>query len=137
MKSLKIKAESSKPEIILSPEENIFSISGKSAPEDVRELFYPVIDWLTAFAGEIKTSNPYTDTKPLLFKVDLAYFNSSSAKFLYDIFTILKEIREKEIPVTVEWHYDDEDIDLKEAGEDMALLSGLEFKYCTKSKPVV
>jgi hypothetical protein len=137
MKSLKIKAESSKPEIILSPEENIFSISGKSAPEDVRELFYPVIDWLTAFAGEIKTSNPYTDTKPLLFKVDLAYFNSSSAKFLYDIFTILKEIREKEIPVTVEWHYDDEDIDLKEAGEDMALLSGLEFKYCTKSKPVL
>jgi len=136
MKSLKIKAESSKPEIILSPEENIFSISGKSAPEDVRELFYPVIEWLTAFAGEINTSSPYTDSKPLLFKVDLAYFNSSSAKFLYDIFTIFKEIREKDIPVVVEWHFDEEDTDLQEAGEDMALLSGLEFKYCTKNKPV-
>jgi len=137
MKSLKIKAESNKPEIILSPEENIFSISGKSAPEDVRELFYPVIDWLTAFSGEINAGSPYTDAKPLLFKVDLQYFNSSSAKFLYDIFTILKEIMEKDIPVTVEWHFDEEDTDLQEAGEDMALLSGLEFKYCAKKKPLV
>lgn len=136
MKSLKIKAENYKPEIILSPEENVFSISGKSAPEDVRELFYPVIDWLTAYAAEIKTNSPFTEAKPLLFKVDLAYFNSSSAKFLYDIFTTLKEIRENEIPVVVEWHFDEEDTDLQEAGEDMALLSGLEFKYCPKNKPV-
>jgi hypothetical protein len=137
MKSLKIKAESNKPEIILSPEENIFSISGKAAPEDVRELFYPVIDWLTAFAGEINTNSPYTAAKPLLFKVDLAYFNSSSAKFLYDIFTILKEIKEKKIPVVVEWYFDEEDTDLQEAGEDMALLSGLEFKYCAKNNPAL
>lgn len=137
MKSFKIKAEHNKPEIILSPEENIFSISGKSAPEDVRELFYPVIDWLTAFAGEINTNSPYTDDKPLLFRVDLAYFNSSSAKFLYDIFSILKDIKEKEIPVVVEWYFDEEDTDLQEAGEDMALLSGLEFKYCAKIDPAV
>lgn len=136
MKSLKIRAENNKPEIILSPEENIYSISGKSAPEDVRELFYPVIDWLTAFAGEIIANNPFTEAKPMLFKVDLAYFNSSSAKFLYDIFTILKEVMEKDIPVVVEWHYEEDDTDLREAGEDMALLSSLEFKYCAKKKPL-
>ena len=136
MKSLKFNADHNKPEIILSTEENIFRIAGKSAPEDVRELFYPVIEWLTEFAGELKTTNIFSDAKPLVFKVDLAYFNSSSAKFLYDIFTILKEIGESKIPVVVEWHYDDEDIDLKEAGEDMALLSGLEFKYCAKNRAI-
>ena len=134
MKSLKYEASQNKPEIVLSIEENIFRIKGKSAPEDVRELFYPVIEWLTLFAEELKTKNPYTSARPLTFTIDLAYFNSSSAKFLYDIFIILKDIMENDIPVTVEWHYDEEDIDLKEAGEDMALLSELEFKYCAKNR---
>ncbi len=116
------------------PAENRFVISGNSAPEDVRELYYPVLAWMKEFAAEVKKTHPYTDKKPLIFKLDLEYFNSSSAKFLYDIFTQLKEMNNEGVPVVIEWHYDAEDSDLLEAGEDLALLCEIEFKYCPKSK---
>jgi hypothetical protein len=100
----------------------------------VRELFYPVVDWLTSFAEELKTVNPFSNKNPLTFKIDLVYFNSSSAKFLFDIFTILEGILQAGTPLVVEWHYDAEDTDLKEAGEDMAISSGLKFIYFAKGE---
>ncbi|MCJ7820988.1 MAG: DUF1987 domain-containing protein [Bacteroidales bacterium] len=134
MKSLRIVANHNSPDITLSSDDKNFIISGKSAPEDVRELFYPVVEWLTLFAEELKTRNPFTNESPLTFRIDLVYFNSSSAKFLYDIFRILKEIKQAGTPVVVEWYYDAEDTDLMEAGEDMAISSGLEFIYCAKDE---
>ena len=134
MKSFLHKATDLTPEIILSPEENKFVISGKSAPEDVRGLYYPVLEWLEEFAAGVRKSSPYTDSKPLRFMLDLEYFNSSSAKFLFDIFTQLKQMNSDGVPVDIEWYYDEEDIDLREAGEDLALLCELPFKYCAKSR---
>jgi hypothetical protein len=122
------------PEIYLSPGENRFIISGNSAPEDVREIYYPVLAWMKEFIAGVKENNTYTDKKPLVFKLDLEYFNSSSAKFLFDIFSLLKDLNNEGIPVVIEWHYDAEDSDLLEAGEDLALLCEIEFKYCPKPK---
>ncbi len=133
MKSLKIKATEYTPEIVLSPDENLFVISGRSSPEDVRGLYYPVIEWMEEYAFALKKENPYTEEKPLLLKFDLEYFNSSSAKFLFDIFNVLKELKEEGIPIDIEWYYEEEDVDLREAGEDMALLSSLPFRYCPKT----
>ena len=36
--------------------------------------------------------------------------------------------------VVIEWYYDKEDIDLKEAGSDIASLAGMEFTYIQKNK---
>jgi len=132
MKSFIHRATDLTPEIILAPEENRFIIAGKSAPEDVRGLYYPVIEWIEEFAAEVRAGNKYTEQNPLLLKLDLEYFNSSSAKFLFDIFAQLKELQNDGIPVIVEWHYDEEDTDLREAGEDLALLCEMQFRYCPK-----
>jgi hypothetical protein len=122
------------PEVNLSPEENIFIIRGISSPEDVRTLYYPVIEWVKEYVTgllEIKDVS-FTKDSPLIFKTDLMYFNSSSAKFLYDIFLELKRLIPSGIPFIVEWYYDEEDIDLKEAGADIAMLVGMEFTYIAK-----
>lgn len=134
MKSFIHKATDLTPEIILAPEENRFVIEGKSAPEDVRGLYYPVLEWMEAFVAEVRKSNRYTDASPLRLKLDLEYFNSSSAKFLFDIFSHLKDLTNEGVPVDVEWHYDEEDTDLREAGEDLALLAELQFRYCPKTR---
>ena len=134
MKSFLHKATDLTPEIILSPAENRFIIAGKSAPEDVSGLYYPVIEWLQEFVAEIKRGHNYTDANPLRLKLALEYFNSSSAKFLFDIFGHLKEMSNEGIPVDIEWHYDEEDTDLREAGEDLALLAELQFRYCPKTR---
>jgi len=134
MQKLYISKTSITPEVNFSPEENIFLISGISSPEDVRAMYYPVIEWVVAFVNEI-VEGKYKDYKPdypLKFKADLAYFNSSSAKFLYDIFIELKRLIPLGIPVIVEWFYDEEDIDLKEGGMDIALLAEMEFLFIPK-----
>jgi hypothetical protein len=132
MKDLHIAPSHNTPEIFLSTSRNLFVIEGKSAPEDVRSLYYPVIEWITLLSGETIKSNPYNEENPLTFKIDLSYFNSSSAKFLFDILVHLKEIKDHDIPVAIEWYYDEEDTDLREAGEDLAATSGHNFKYISK-----
>jgi hypothetical protein len=136
MQKLYISSTPKTPEIHFSPEENIFLIRGSSSPEDVRAMYYPVIDWIKTFVDNIlegKVYN-YSTENPLKFQADLAYFNSSSAKFIYDIFSELKRLTPSVIPVVVEWFYDEEDIDLKEAGMDIASLVEMEFTYIPKNK---
>lgn len=136
MNDFLIKATASTPEIYFSPSENRFHIKGISSPEDVRELYYPVIDWMKSFMVSVNKENPYTIDDPLVLKIDLDYFNSSSAKFLYDILMLLRELRDNDIPVEVIWYYDSGDIDNKEAGEDISLLCEIPFTYRPKIKPV-
>jgi len=136
MKSFIHKATDLTPEIILAPEENKFIISGKSAPEDVRGLYYPVLEWMEEFVGGVRKSSPYSDTNHLRLRLDLEYFNSSSAKFLFDIFAHLRDLNSDGIPVDIEWYYDEEDTDLREAGEDLSLLCELPFKYFPKTRGV-
>lgn len=134
MQKLYIKPTPLIPEIHFSPDENIFLIRGTSSPEDVRALYYPVILWIKTFVDESITGEHkiFTTEKPLVFKADMVYFNSSSAKFIYDIFSELKRLPPCGISVVVEWYFDEEDIDMKEAGEDIALLAEMEFTYIPK-----
>ena len=136
MQKLYISPTPNTPEIHFSPEENIFLIHGTSSPEDVRAMYYPVIEWVKIFIEDILEGelNNYSPENPLKLQVDLAYFNSSSAKFLFDIFLELKRLSPSGIPVVVEWFYDEGDIDLKEAGFDIASLAGMEFTYILKNK---
>jgi hypothetical protein len=134
MTKLYISPTATTPEVNFSPEENIFMIKGISAPEDVREMYYPVIKWFNTFTDTIleETAISYSVENPLNMMIDLDYFNSSSAKFLYDIFLELKRLSEAGIPFSVKWYYDEDDTDMKEAGYDISLLVETEFTYIPK-----
>jgi hypothetical protein len=134
MEKLYISPTEITPEVHFSEAENIFFIRGVSSPEDVRSMYYPVIEWIKDYIDEVLSVNtsPYSLESPLIFKVDLLYFNSSSAKFLYDIFLELKRLIPFNIPFSVEWFYEETDYDLREAGSDIALLAGMEFTYISK-----
>ena len=134
MQKLYIKSTTSTPEIHFSPDDNIFLIRGISAPEDVRTMYYPVIEWVKNFIDEIIDKEPfrYTTEHPLRFQTELKYFNSSSAKFLFDIYFELKRLSQSGIAVVIEWIHESNDIDMKEAGVDISLLAGMEFTYIKK-----
>ncbi len=122
------------PEVKFLPDENQFFIRGNSAPEDVRALYYPVIEWLKVFADDMHdgANKIFTEENPLRFEIDLSYFNSSSAKFIFDILTELKRLPPAGVPVKIFWIYDEDDPDMKEAGSDIALLAGMDFTYTEK-----
>lgn len=136
MQKLHIQPTAATPEIKLSPDENIFLIRGTSAPEDVRALYYPVIEWVRIFVDDMVNGQykKYGKKNPVDLHIDLSYFNSSSAKFLYDILSELKRIPNDRCPVIVNWHYDEEDIDMKDAGNDISTLVEMEFRYVPKPK---
>lgn len=134
MEQLIIEPAHRTPGIRLSPDENIFYIRGTSSPEDVRKLYYPVIEWINAFIEEIKNGGykTFNNENPLKFQVDLNYFNSSSAKFLFDILTALKKLPAMGVPVIVDWYYDNEDNDMKDGGAEFAELVEMEFNFIPK-----
>jgi len=136
MQKIHIRETATTPEILFSPEENRFYIRGTSSPEDVRALYYPVIEWIKTFVDDALEGayKIFTRENPIYFKIDLSYFNSSSAKFIYDILTDLKRLAPANIPVKVMWFYDEEDSDMKDAGTDIALLVDMEFSYFAKPK---
>ncbi len=115
MQKLFIQQTSLTPEIYFSPDENIFNIHGRSAPEDVREMYYPVIEWAKTFVNDVLDGKhrSFNAENPLDFKIDLLYFNSSSAKFLYDILMEMQRLCKAGIPVNISWYYDQEDTDMK------------------------
>jgi hypothetical protein len=115
MQKLLIGKTQTTPEINLSPAENIFYIGGNSAPEDVRALYYPVIEWTKIFIDDILEGeyNKYDKENPLRFRIDLSYFNSSSAKFLYDILIELKRLPPAGIPAIIDWYYEEGDNDMR------------------------
>ncbi|HUX95921.1 MAG TPA: DUF1987 domain-containing protein [Bacteroidales bacterium] len=134
MDKLIINPSPSIPEIVLSLEEDIYYIRGTSRPEDVRAIYYPVIEWIKSLSERLLSGEitKYTKENPLRFQIDLYYFNSSSAKFLYDIFLELKHAQSGTCYLVVEWYYEEEDTDLLEAGKDIALLAEMEFKFIPK-----
>ena len=136
MQKLYIGPTPNTPEIHFSPDENVFLIKGISSPEDVRAMYYPVIEWVRNFTENVLKGRykNFTSENPLKLQTDLVYFNSSSAKFLYDIFLELKRLSQSGTNIVIEWFYDESDLDMKEAGTDIALLADMEFTFVPKNR---
>lgn len=136
MEKLFIDATKSTPEIRFSPDENQFLIQGISSPEDVRALYYPVIAWFKRFSSAILNKNItiFSEKNPLRVTIDLTYFNSSSAKFLYDILVELRLLMSEGYPSVITWLYEESDPEMKDAGADIAEIAGLEFVYQAKKE---
>lgn len=135
MQKLYIKPTKATPEIDFSPRENRFIIRGNSSPEDVRALYYPVTEWIKLFIDDVLEGEfpEFTEANPIKLIISLSYFNSSSAKFLYDILAELKRLLPGKL-IKVDWQYEEGDNDMKDAGADMSTLAGIDFSYTLVSR---
>ncbi len=131
MEPLIIEATDKTPGIILDPYNDLFEISGNSRPEDVREFYYPVANWLVEFEKEVLDIKAIKFDKkhPLNFNFKMNYFNSSSAKFLYDVMSKLVRFHENGHVIRILWYFDEDDEDMKYAGEEMSELLEVPFQF--------
>ncbi len=134
MKPYILEPSETTPMIELNPGKNIFIIEGSSRPEDVHSFYYSILDWFQLFKEKIETGKipKYTQDNPLIFNSRLVYFNSSSAKFLYDIFMEFRNIQDMNMTVQVNWHYDEDDEDMHDAGIEMAELVEMPFNFISQ-----
>ena len=127
MRKLIIDQTPSSPKVILDPEKNIYLISGESRPPDVREFYDQILSWLDDFSLYLLKSNGIKD--PITFNFNFEYFNSSSGKLILDICKILAGLHSKGINITVNWHFEKEDVDMLEVGKEMSKIVKFPFEY--------
>ncbi|MCB8965119.1 MAG: DUF1987 domain-containing protein [Bacteroidales bacterium] len=130
MNPLKIEQTNVSPLVNFNPTLGIYVMAGYSRPENVRDFYMPIIDWLSEFKDSLcQSKNKGEMLSHIDFDFKFIYFNSSSAKFLYDIVIILNEMQKLSLPISINWHFDKEDDELREAGEELSDMAQVPFKF--------
>ena len=95
-------------------------IKGRSIPENSIEFYKPIVELLDRYAAK-----PQANTNV---KIQLEYFNTSSSKCILDIFKKLEAIHKAGNATIINWHYEQDDEDMLEAGEDYHAIIAVPFK---------
>ncbi|MBO4778835.1 MAG: DUF1987 domain-containing protein [Bacteroidales bacterium] len=119
MEALRIEETEDTPRIVLDPENNEFSVSGRSLPEDSVAFYTPVFEWLQQYTEVVEND--------MDFVFFMEYFNTSSAKQIAKIFLLLEKINEK-VFVQVIWKCKKDDVDMASSGMRFSKLLNLEFE---------
>ncbi len=118
MEGLVIAATGKTPKVVLDPSKGWLEISGCSIHENSDKFFSPIQDRIEAYAR--------MPARATTVRMEMSYFNSSSAKYILDILRRLEDLHmEGTSKVVLEWRYRSDDLDMQEAGSDYGSL--LEF----------
>lgn len=109
------------PTVNLNADNGVLELKGRSIPENSIEFYKPIFDWVENYGN-----NPKADTQV---NVVLEYFNTSSSKCILDFFKKLETLNGGgKTKVTINWHYEEDDEDMLEAGEDYQAIISVPFK---------
>ena len=100
------------PFVCFDKDNNKFSISGRSIPENAIALYSPILDWWQEY---IQAPNSTT-----LLDLNFEYINSSSMKQIAKLLSMLDTIPASLSKVTVRWHYNTDDLDSKNQAERLS-----------------
>ncbi|MBL7898726.1 MAG: DUF1987 domain-containing protein [Crocinitomicaceae bacterium] len=97
------------PLVNFNAQTGILTISGRSIPENAREFYRPMIEWIEKYANAPQAST--------VFDVCLEYFNTSSSKALFDLFKTAEDIHVAgRSNIVVKWKYENDDWEMRDAG---------------------
>ncbi len=116
---LSIPGTQSTPTINSDSERGFVEISGRSNPENSIEFFRPLMNW-----AEEYIKNPQEKTTV---DINMEHFNSSSSKCLLGFFKLLEFVQRENKQIVINWHYEEDDDEMLEAGETYEALTGLKF----------
>ncbi len=129
MENYKIDSTENTPLIELDHNSHTLLFQGDSRPENVQQFYTPVLNWLEDYSKHLyflKDLNNSSIDVVCNFKFE--YFNSSSAKYIMDIITKLSGL-ESGINLKINWHYEEMDEDMQEAGEEFEDMMGVKFNF--------
>jgi hypothetical protein len=113
MDNLKIAATERSPAVDFDFAAGHLSLKGESYPEDASAVFGPIFAALEVFLAG-------AEGRDVAFDFDLAYFNSSSAKALMNMFQMLDRAAGNGCRLTINWYFAHDDDTMKEFGEDFS-----------------
>jgi len=135
MESLKINPTSSTPLINFNVDTGIFELSGVSRPEDVMDFYRPVMAWLEELEKNVLAKTGVgRELGKIILVFKLYYFNTASSKFILKITKVLSNLRDTGKNLSVSWHYEAGDEQMREDGEYISEAADLEFEFLEESE---
>ncbi len=126
MDSIKIEGSPKTPTVEFDNEVGVLAIKGRSIPENSIDFYKQLIDWIDEYALQPKEET--------VLHMQLEYFNTSSSKCILDVFKKLENIKKAGKVVRVKWHYEEDDEDMLEAGEDYDAIIDLDFEMIKEAE---
>ncbi|MCQ2608466.1 MAG: DUF1987 domain-containing protein [Bacteroidales bacterium] len=109
------------PRIEFSAESHVFTISGRSLPENAIDFYAPVLEWVDKTLDE-------NERESFTFEIKIEYFNTSSSKQLAKLFLTIEKYFEKH-DILIKWFYEKEDLDMLMSGNQYSKFLKLNFKF--------
>lgn len=118
------------PEVILDDELSLFQVKGLCLPENVRDFSQTVTEKLEYYLQILhRTQENDPKKKPFRVNFKLGYFNTAAAKFIADVLMHVKAYMQTGSNIHIFWHYNEDDYDMLEAGEDIAKMVDVPVTY--------
>ena len=121
MENLTLEGDYGNPTVNFNAESGELLIEGRSIPEHANLFYDPLINWVKEYVS----SKPESTT--LTMRVD--YVNSSSQKFLLELFEKLEPLHSEGKAVVIKWHYEDDDEEMKDSGEEFEESTDVPFEF--------
>lgn len=129
MNELIINSTEDSPEVEFDITKNNFTISGESRPENAGTFYKPIINAIIKLDLSLHNKMDRGDTSNFIFVFKYTYFNSTSAKYIADIFKNIKILVEKGHHIEIQWHYDKRDEDMLNSGTEFSEMFDLNFQF--------
>ena len=126
MNSFKITSTTVTPEINFDIDNNTLTFLKVSKPANAIEFYRPLFEYIDNFEKK-KIKSKEVEQISIDFKFD--YYNTSSAKVIYELLGRFKKIEEQGVKININWYYHSDDDDLLEEGEIMSEAVNIPFNY--------
>jgi hypothetical protein len=113
MNNLFIGASPTSPEVDFRFDERRLSLKGESYPENAAHFWGDIISALREFL------EADAEVTAITVNVALAYFNSSSTKMLFALFSTLNDKAKSGTEVILNWYHDESDDTIFEFGQEL------------------
>lgn len=130
METFEIAGTQYTPHIKMDPAAREILIEGVSRPENTVEFYTPILHWISGYVDSLQRGDGQVEST--FITVDLAYFNSISAKYLVSVLLKCKQLYANGSGMFVTWLYEADDEEAKVRGEDIASIVGMDFLFKAK-----
>ncbi len=121
MKNYRIEETEDTPQINFEADTHVFTISGRSLPENALDFYAPILEMVDKTLNEEENTN-------FTFEIKIEYFNTSSSKQLAKLFLTIEKYYEKH-DIVIKWFYEKEDLDMLMSGNQYSKFLKLNCKF--------
>lgn len=128
MEPLHIHHTKTTPSIVFDAGKNEFRITGRSIPADATVFYLPADKWAEKFAAVF-------DGKEMTIDIMLDHLNTGSVRSILTILTRFIRMKARGKTININWHYEQEDEDIRDKGEEMSMILEHPFNFISFRYP--